>query len=57
MWHAKTARISKSGVLGDPSKASKEKGEQIWAVMIRNLVELVEHVKPMSLEEIYQTRY
>jgi len=57
VWHAKTVRISKSGVLGDPSKASREKGERIWAVMIRNLVELVEHVKPMSLEEIYQKRY
>jgi len=57
VWHAKTVRISKSGVLGDPSKASREKGERIWAVMISNLVELVEHVKPMSLEEIYQKRY
>ncbi|MGD8727756.1 MAG: creatininase family protein [Gemmatimonadales bacterium] len=56
-WHARTARISESGVLGDPTKASREKGERMWAVMIRNLVEFVEHLKGMTLEEIYQTRY
>ena len=57
VWYARTERLSKSGVLGDPGKASREKGGRIWDVMIRNLVELVEHVKPMSLEEIYQKRY
>ena len=57
MWYARTARISQSGVLGDPTKASAEKGERMWEVMIRNLVELVEHLKVMSLEEIYQTKY
>jgi creatinine amidohydrolase/Fe(II)-dependent formamide hydrolase-like protein len=56
-WHARTARISPSGVMGDPTKASRKKGERIWKVMIGNLVELVEHLKEMSLEEIYQTRY
>jgi hypothetical protein len=29
----------------------------MWAVMIHNLVELVEHLKGMTLDEIYQTRY
>jgi len=53
-WYARTAKISPSGVMGDPSRASREKGERIWAVMIRNLVELVEHVKGMSLDEIHQ---
>jgi creatinine amidohydrolase/Fe(II)-dependent formamide hydrolase-like protein len=53
-WYARTARLSKSGVMGDPSKASREKGEKMWAIMIRNLVELVEHIKTMSLDEIYQ---
>jgi creatinine amidohydrolase/Fe(II)-dependent formamide hydrolase-like protein len=56
-WYTRTARISESGVLGDPMKASADKGERIWEVMIRNLVELVEHIKDMSVEEIYQTRY
>jgi len=56
-WHARTMRISPSGVMGDPTKATAEKGERMWAVMIRNLVELVEHLKAMTLDEIYQTRY
>ena len=56
-WYARTAKISKSGVLGDPSKASREKGEKYWAIMIRNLLEFVEDLKGMSLDEIYQRRY
>jgi creatinine amidohydrolase/Fe(II)-dependent formamide hydrolase-like protein len=56
-WYARTARISPSGVLGDPTKASREKGERMWSVMIENLVELVEHLKAMTLAEIYETRY
>jgi creatinine amidohydrolase/Fe(II)-dependent formamide hydrolase-like protein len=56
-WYARTSRISPTGVLGDPSKASAEKGREIWEVMIRNLVELVEHLKNLSLEEIYERRY
>ena len=53
-WYARTAKLSRSGVMGDPTKASREKGERIWAVMIKNLVGLVEHLKGMSLDEIYQ---
>ncbi len=56
-WYAYTERISKSGVLGDPSKASREKGVQMWAVMVKNLVELVEDLKWLSLDEIHQRRY
>lgn len=53
-WYARTAKISASGVMGDPTKASREKGAKMWEVMIRNLVEFVEHLKGMSLDEIYQ---
>jgi creatinine amidohydrolase/Fe(II)-dependent formamide hydrolase-like protein len=56
-WYAHTARISPEGVLGDPTKASREKGKRIWHLMIRNLVELVEDLKGLSLDEIYQRRY
>lgn len=56
-WYARTARISPSGILGDPTKASREKGEQMWEVMVRNLVELVEELKGMTLDEIYERRY
>ena len=53
-WYARTSRISKQGVMGDPTKATREKGEKMWDVMIRNLVEFVEELKPMSLDEIHQ---
>ncbi|UCE06000.1 MAG: creatininase family protein, partial [bacterium] len=56
-WYARTAKISSTGVMGDPTKASREKGERIWAIMIKNLVEFVEDLKGMTLEEIYDRRY
>ena len=56
-WYAHTARISPEGVLGDPTKASRDKGKRIWDLMISNLVEFVEDLKGLSLDEIYQRRY
>jgi creatinine amidohydrolase/Fe(II)-dependent formamide hydrolase-like protein len=56
-WYAYTKRISENGVMGDPTKASAEKGEQIWQIMISHLLSLVEDLKKMTLEEIYQKRY
>lgn len=56
-WYARVAKISSSGVMGDPTKASQEKGEKIWAVMIKHLVEFVEDLKNMSLDEIHHKRY
>ena len=53
-WYARTARISKSGVFGDPTRASVEKGEAIWEISIRHLVSLVDHLKELSLDEIHQ---
>jgi creatinine amidohydrolase/Fe(II)-dependent formamide hydrolase-like protein len=56
-WYARTARLSPSGVLGDPTRATAEQGEKIWRIMVANLVELVEELKSMSLDEIYERRY
>ncbi|MBW2527031.1 MAG: creatininase family protein [Deltaproteobacteria bacterium] len=56
-WYARTAKISKSGVLGDPTKANVDKGRRIWTLMVHHLVELVEDLKRMSLDEIYDRRY
>ena len=56
-WYAHTMKLSSSGVLGDPTKADPEKGRRIWEVMVRRLVEFVEHLKGLTLEEIYQRRY
>lgn len=56
-WYAHTSKISKTGVLGDPTKGTQEKGQHIWDVMIKHLVEFVEDLKRLSLDEIYQKRY
>jgi creatinine amidohydrolase/Fe(II)-dependent formamide hydrolase-like protein/7-cyano-7-deazaguanine synthase in queuosine biosynthesis len=56
-WNARIAKISSSGILGDPTKASQKKGEKIWAIMIKHLVEFVEDLKSMSLDEIHHKRY
>ena len=56
-WYTHTARISPSGVLGDPTRATAEKGRRMWERMIMNLVEFVEDLKSMTLEELYQRRY
>lgn len=56
-WYAQTARISSSGVLGDPTRASREKGEKIWQLMIEHLVAFVESLKGLSLDEIHERRY
>ena len=56
-WYAHIAKISSTGVLGDPTKATAEKGKRMWDYMIKHLVELVEDIKSLSLDEIYQKRY
>ncbi len=56
-WFARTSKFSSTGVLGDPTKASREKGEKIWEIMIKNLVEFVEDLKSMTLNEIYERKY
>jgi creatinine amidohydrolase/Fe(II)-dependent formamide hydrolase-like protein len=56
-WYAYTHRISANGVMGDPTKASAQKGEKMWEMMISHLVTLVEDLKSMSLDELYQLRY
>ncbi len=56
-WYAYTKRISRNGVMGDPTKADPSKGEKIWELMISHLVNLVEDLKGMTLDDIYQRRY
>lgn len=55
-WFARTVKISPGGVMGDPTKASVEKGKQMWDVMVSRLVEFVEDIKHMNVDEIYQRR-
>ncbi len=57
LWYAYTHKISSSGVMGDPTKASAAKGEKIWEIMIAHLVSLVEDLKRLTLEEIHHRNY
>jgi creatinine amidohydrolase/Fe(II)-dependent formamide hydrolase-like protein len=43
--------------MGDPTRASVEKGKKIWEIMIAHLVALVEGLKALTLEEIYHRNY
>ncbi len=56
-WYARTRRLSPQGVLGDATKATAAKGEQIWEIMIKNLVEMIEDLKRLTLDEIWERRY
>ncbi len=56
-WHAYTKKISSTGVMGDPTRASAEKGRKMWQIMIAHLVAFVEDLKRMTLDEIHQRRY
>jgi creatinine amidohydrolase/Fe(II)-dependent formamide hydrolase-like protein len=56
-WYAYTKRISSNGVIGDPTKASAEKGEKMWEVMIDHLVNFIEELKNIPLDQLYQLRY
>jgi len=56
-WYGRTKKISLTGVMGDPTKASAQKGKDIWEMMIAHLVAFVEDLKGLTLEEIHQKRY
>ncbi|MEZ5197560.1 MAG: creatininase family protein [Bacteroidales bacterium] len=56
-WYAYTKKFSETGVMGDPTKATAEKGEKIWEMMIAHLVVLVEDLKRLTLDEIFQKGY
>ena len=57
LWYAYTRKISRSGIMGDPTKASADKGKKIWEIMIAHLVALIEDLKSMTLEEIHHRNY
>ncbi|MFC1857114.1 creatininase family protein [Thermodesulfobacteriota bacterium] len=55
-WYGYTRRISATGVMGDPTKASAQKGSKIWEIMIAHLVALVEDLKRLTLDEIHHRK-
>ncbi|MCB9765569.1 MAG: creatininase family protein [Alphaproteobacteria bacterium] len=53
-WYARTRRISDTGTMGDPTRATAEKGREMWDIQIRNLVALCEHLKSTPLERLHR---
>ncbi|MFC2101300.1 creatininase family protein, partial [Bacteroidota bacterium] len=56
-WYVRTKKLSETGIMGNPLKASPEKGQKIWEIMIAHLVKFVEDIKSSKLEELYQKRH
>lgn len=56
-WFVRTKFLSDSGIMGDPTKASAEKGKKFWEIMIAHLVKFVEEVKRSKLEDLFQRKY
>jgi creatinine amidohydrolase len=56
-WYVHTKKISNSGVMGNPTKATEEKGKKMWEIMIAHMVRFVEEIKRTKLEDLYQKRY
>ena len=56
-WFVRTKILSDSGVMGNPTLATIEKGNKLWEIMIAHLVRFVEEVKKSKLEDLYQRKY
>lgn len=56
-WYVRTKILSESGVMGNPTLATPEKGNKLWEIMIAHLVRFVEEVKKSKLEDLYQRKY
>jgi len=56
-WYVRTSKISDTGVIGDATRANAAKGRKIWKIMIAHLVALVEELKELPMEELFQRRY
>jgi len=56
-WYVHTERLSKSGVMGNATLGTAEKGRKMWEIMIRNMTEFVETIKNTPSDKLYQNRY
>lgn len=56
-WYTHTQRLSQSGIIGNATKGTVEKGKLMWEISIRKMVEFVESIMHTPLEELHQNRY
>lgn len=56
-WFVHTKRLSKSGVVGNATLGTAEKGREMWKIMIEKMTEFVETIKNTPSDKLYQNRY
>ncbi len=56
-WYVRTKKISESGVMGDATIATAEKGKAMWDLMVDHLVRFIEVIKQSKMEDLHQQRY
>lgn len=56
-WFVRTHKISKSGVMGDATAATAEKGKKMWDLMVDHLVLFIEVIKQSNLDDLHQKKY
>ncbi len=56
-WYVHTKKLTNSGVMGNATKATIEKGEKMWDIMIKKMVDFVETIKNTPSEKLFQNRY
>jgi creatinine amidohydrolase len=43
--------------MGNATKAPAEKGEKMWEIMIRKMVDFVDRIKNTPSDKLFQNRY
>lgn len=56
-WYVHTKRLSASGVMGNATLGTAEKGHEMWKIMIEKMTEFVETIKNTPSDKLYQNRY
>jgi creatinine amidohydrolase len=56
-WYVHTLKLTSSGVMGNATLATAEKGEKMWKIMIKKMVDFVETIKNTPADELFQNRY
>ena len=56
-WYVHTKTLTKSGVMGNATLGTAEKGHKMWEIMIRKMAEFVETIKNTPSDKLFQNRY
>jgi len=56
-WYVHTKTLTKSGVMGNATLATAEKGKKMWEIMIRKMAHFIETIKNTPSDKLFQSRY